>query len=761
MANNLAVKITADVVELQTKFAVARAEVSNLTSEMNKLAKQSAAGIIDSAGQAKLQELAGDLVRARQEAAALGVELREATHTTQGVGTALEELHEKLSTALQVSGIAAAVEGFNLLREAVLHVTEQAKEISVGAETLGVTVEQFQAMQHAAEEAGVGADTLTHAAERMETALNQARNGSSSAIDKLLQLGITTKQISDPTFTIIDLLGTVKERLLDSNSAEEERNALLQEFGTRSATAIAALREFEGGESGVRRSMEETNGLSDEQIKRLKEMGSWWGSLWKTVENTSAKVAVAVGNMTRTMSDHQSIDDELFNSSSGQQAKAADMGPTVEAATEASKSRVQIARDEAHEWDMIQQEMHAQELRNTKAGVEAYKEGSTERLEALRSYAQSAADLYGKDSTIAEQAQEKVIEETRRVSEQQQRDSQQAFEKQIELERRIVSERMSAISKQIEQSDRYLDEESRDEQELFGGWEKTYAEITNKHATMIEKQISDGRKSAQEQVKVWQGMVGEIESAEASLVSGLVNRRKTLSQNLLQIGSELVTREIANDLKAFTTKELLHDSDRALEQGGLLFHMQAEAQKVAATHASESAQTSATVAGNAARTASTDAAQASSAATAAAVGGKTVMQDAAKAFTGTYAAVAQIPYVGWILAPAAASAAFATVAAYEGLASLDVGTNYVPRDMVAQIHEGEAVVPKAFNPFARGGGFALAGAGASGFSEEHNYHGDVNVSAFDASSVARMLRRPGMRNSVVDSAVRAFRRGAR
>ena len=32
-----------------------------------------------------------------------------------------------------------------------------------------------------------------------------------------------------------------------------------------------------------------------------------------------------------------------------------------------------------------------------------------------------------------------------------------------------------------------------------------------------------------------------------------------------------------------------------------------------------------------------------------------------------------------------------------------VGTNSVPRDMLAQIHEGEAIVPKAYNPAAGGG----------------------------------------------------------
>ena len=33
---------------------------------------------------------------------------------------------------------------------------------------------------------------------------------------------------------------------------------------------------------------------------------------------------------------------------------------------------------------------------------------------------------------------------------------------------------------------------------------------------------------------------------------------------------------------------------------------------------------------------------------------------------------------------------------------LATGTNYVPNDMIAMIHEGEAVVPKKFNPYANG-----------------------------------------------------------
>ncbi len=39
-----------------------------------------------------------------------------------------------------------------------------------------------------------------------------------------------------------------------------------------------------------------------------------------------------------------------------------------------------------------------------------------------------------------------------------------------------------------------------------------------------------------------------------------------------------------------------------------------------------------------------------------------------------------------------------------GLPSYDIGTNFVPRDTLAMVHQGEAIVPKAFNPWAGGGG---------------------------------------------------------
>jgi hypothetical protein len=38
------------------------------------------------------------------------------------------------------------------------------------------------------------------------------------------------------------------------------------------------------------------------------------------------------------------------------------------------------------------------------------------------------------------------------------------------------------------------------------------------------------------------------------------------------------------------------------------------------------------------------------------------------------------------------------------LPSFDVGTNYVPRDMIAKVHKGEAIVPAKYNAGGGGGG---------------------------------------------------------
>jgi hypothetical protein len=282
------------------------------------------------------------------------------------------------------------------------------------------------------------------------------------------------------------------------------------------------------------------------------------------------------------------------------------------------------------------------------------------------------------------------------------------------------------------------------------------AKLTLELATLDRQGSADAAREAKDQVTQWKTAVGEIEGAESGLVADLLNKRKSLSQSLLSIGSEMLTKEIANDLKAFTTKMLLQDSTKALEQGGYGYHAIVELMKTQATTTGEAARTGAAVSGDAARLSSQASAATAGKAISKATGQSTVLADAAKAYSGTYASVAQIPYVGWALAPVAAGTAYAAVAAYEGLASLDVGTNYVPHDMVANIHQGEAVVPKAYNP-AAGSINGATGQGAQQGGDTHNY-GDIHTSD---TSLKRMLSSRGNQRAVMDTFAAAYRRGAR
>ena len=100
---------------------------------------------------------------------------------------------------------------------------------------------------------------------------------------------------------------------------------------------------------------------------------------------------------------------------------------------------------------------------------------------------------------------------------------------------------------------------------------------------------------------------------------------------------------------------------------------------------------------------------------------------------------AAIPYVGWIMAPAAAAAAFTGVMAFaEG------GWDRVPSDQVAMIHKNEMVLPASIAEPVR----QMAAAGGGGGQTVH-------IHAMDAPSVQALFRRhQGSLMSVIGEAMR-------
>ena len=114
---------------------------------------------------------------------------------------------------------------------------------------------------------------------------------------------------------------------------------------------------------------------------------------------------------------------------------------------------------------------------------------------------------------------------------------------------------------------------------------------------------------------------------------------------------------------------------------------------------------------------------------------KSISTSAATAAANTYSSVSQIPYVGWILAPAAAAAAFAAVIAFGGkLPSSAGGLWNVPSDTMAFIHKQETILPahiaQPMRDFFTGGGSA-AGTGGGNYA--------ITIQAIDTQTGAQFL----------------------
>jgi len=175
-------------------------------------------------------------------------------------------------------------------------------------------------------------------------------------------------------------------------------------------------------------------------------------------------------------------------------------------------------------------------------------------------------------------------------------------------------------------------------------------------------------KLARQQVKAWESAFKPMESGFDTMLKGMLMKHQTFSQALTKGATTFLNAEISADVQR------------------LGHWLASKAAELAVYETTKTAEVATTQTANATTTAS----DASTAKT-------SIMQHAASAAAAVYDDVAQIPYVGWILAPAAAVAAFAGVMAFgSSVPGLAVGAWNLPNDMVAQLHAGETVMPADF-----------------------------------------------------------------
>lgn len=225
--------------------------------------------------------------------------------------------------------------------------------------------------------------------------------------------------------------------------------------------------------------------------------------------------------------------------------------------------------------------------------------------------------------------------------------------------------------------------------------------------------------ASKESAKQWTSAFNTIEKSLDQMLQGVLQGTQTMGQMFQRLAQSLV----------------LSLGEAALKMG--LDWLKMEAQKTAAS-----------IAGNQVRATSQAEATAQGAAMQSSANSESILKDASGAAAGTFNSVAQIPYVGWILAPIAAGAAFAAVAAFD---SFDVGTPNVPRDMLAQIHQGEAIVPARQAQKWRDGDLGIGGGNS-----QPDVHTHFHISSLDSAGVSKMMQK---HSSAIGAAVAQAARG--
>ena len=374
---------------------------------------------------------------------------------------------------------------------------------------------------------------------------------------------------------------------------------------------------------------------------------------------------------------------------------------------------------------------------------------------------------------------------------------QQLIEQEIAATQQAAQTEAAALAQQVETARAQYGTDSQNYVAAVKAKENAEVEFQNKRRQLEEQSRVQSIQGILAVQQAYQGYISGVVGSTVSGLGGAIAGTQTWQQavsgiynSLLNTVTQTLTRMITNWI---TTHLLMSAAQRAQLAVQTAAHVGAEGAKTAATAtgvavrtgtestgffakllgllgihvgahtASEAAKTAATGAAAAARTGIEIAAFPAILAAQGATGAAQVVSLSGVAAAAAFASTAAIPIVGPILAPAAAAAALAETLAFLPLASLAVGTNFVPDDMVANIHRGERIIPAAENAkLIQMVDFAASASGRSASSndndrsggDEHYHYHDHTARGMSPSEIienraaiakaVKMARRDGM-----------------
>lgn len=251
---SLTVKIGAETVDLETKAAIANAQVKVLGATVRDLANEYSGASTELKGQLlpAVQAATAAWVAQKTELAGLRTEIREVGVAHNDAFGSMREKIEGLSAPIE--GMRAAfgalselfLVGFGVERfvEAIEKIAEMGEKLHVLSETTGVAVDSLQAWQFAAEHAGVPADTLNSALVKLGRSMQEAiRNPASTAGSAFRAMGIDAQFLTQNSNDVEAVLRRVADAFQAHAAGAQAEAVATAIFGRGSAELISVLRE--------------------------------------------------------------------------------------------------------------------------------------------------------------------------------------------------------------------------------------------------------------------------------------------------------------------------------------------------------------------------------------------------------------------------------------------------------------------------------------------------------------------------------------
>ena len=198
---------------------------------------------------------AGLIAALDQAAASVTEKVGEMKETFASIG-------EGMNSLVGGFGAFAAIFAGGEIASQMNEVAERAEQISLSAQTMGVSTAALQGLQAAAATTGVSSEQLSTVMAALQGRMAQAAEIGGTSAERFTALGISMQELRDPSFSVIDAMTQM-------GSASNSNAALLAVLGARGAQLIPLMRSLAENHNLVADAAKEVGALLPGEIDAL------------------------------------------------------------------------------------------------------------------------------------------------------------------------------------------------------------------------------------------------------------------------------------------------------------------------------------------------------------------------------------------------------------------------------------------------------------------------------------------------------------